>query len=187
MTHTTPYYEKQIKDPIGGGPSSASATNWIFLSSWSYRVIRILLGGIFLWSGVSKLIDLSPFVLIIEAYGLIPESWTMAAALGLSSLELVAGLGLLLDIRGGLAVMATLLVLFMAILGYGIWMGLDIDCGCLGQGDPEAGAYNGLRPALYRDIVMLAGVFYLYFLRYYRPVVPNRLSALVKKRSERKR
>lgn len=134
-----------------------------------------------MWSGVFKLIDPNHFVIIIEAYGLIPEGWTMAVALGLSCLEVVAGLGLLLDIRGGLAVMAALLVLFVGVLGYGLWMGLDIDCGCFGPGDPEAEAYHGLRPALYRDFVMLAGVFYLYFLRYYRPEVPNRLDRLFKR------
>lgn len=186
MTGTTPYSEKQLGDPIGDVIPSVSATNWIFVSIWSYRVIRILLGGIFLWSGLSKLIDLAPFVIIIDAYGLIPEGWTMTVALGLSILEIIAGLGLLLDIRGMLAVIAALLVMFMAILGYGVWMGLDIDCGCFGPGDPEAKAYNGLRPALYRDIVMMAGVLYLYFWRCYRPLVQDRLSDLFKKRSEQK-
>ena len=174
-----------MENPIGDVPSSVSATKWIFVSIWPYRAIRILLGGIFLWSGVSKLVNLTPFVVIIEAYGLIPEGWIMTVALGLSIFEIIAALGLLLDIRGGLAVMAALLALFMAILGYGIWMGLDIDCGCLGPGDPEADAYKGLRPALYRDTVMMAGVFYLYFWRYYRPIVPDRLSALFKKASKR--
>ncbi|MEJ2158353.1 MAG: DoxX family protein, partial [Desulfobacteraceae bacterium] len=54
-----------------------------------------------------------------------------------------------------------LLLLFMMVLGYGIWLGLDVDCGCFAAGDPEGGAYHGLRPALYRDAVMLAGMGYL--------------------------
>ena len=41
--------------------------------------------------------------------------------------------------------------LFMAILGYGISMGLDVDCGCFGPEDPESKAFHGLRAALYRD------------------------------------
>ena len=151
----------------------------IFLSCWPYRIIRFFLAGIFLWSGISKLMDPKSFAVIIEAFGLIPESWVMPVSVGLPALEIIAAIGLLADIRGSLAVFAVVLVLFIAILGYGIWMGLDIDCGCFGPEDPENKAYHGLRPALYRDIVMMAGVFYLYFWRYCRSVSPVRLRALL--------
>ncbi len=90
----------------------------------------------------------------------------MPIAIGLPILEILAAIGLLFDVRGSLAVVAGLLVLFLAILGYGVWLGLDIDCGCFGPGDPEGEAYKGLRPALYRDLVMLTGVAYLYVWRF---------------------
>lgn len=186
MTDTTPYSENRMGGAIGAVSSSAFAAHRIFIFVWSYRVVRILLGGIFLWSGISKLLDQHTFVIMLEAYGLIPESWIMAVALGLPLLEIMAGLGLLLDIPGAEAVMAALLALFISVLGYAIWMELDIDCGCFGAGDPEAEAYTGLRPALYRDLVMLAGVFYLYFLRYYRPGLAILSRILVAKRSEQK-
>ena len=72
--------------------------------------------------------------------------------------ELACGLGLILDRRGAPAGIAALLVLFMAVLGWGLWLGLDIDCGCYGPGDPEATAFAGMRAALWRDGLMLAGV-----------------------------
>ncbi len=180
MTGSTPYFEKPPKKAIEKVSSSVSAAPWIIISIWSKRAVCVLLGGIFLWSGVTKLIDLNSFVVIIEAYGLIPENWTMAVAVALSLLEIIAGIGLLLDIPGAEAMTAALLVLFIAVLGYAVWMGLDIDCGCFGPGDPEAEAYTGLRPALYRDLVLLAGVFYLYFFRYYRTRVANRRSGGLK-------
>lgn len=123
------------------------------------------------------------FTVIIEAFGLIPESWVMPVSVGLPALEIIAAIGLLADIQGGLAIIAGLLALFMAILGYGVWMGLDVDCGCFGSADPEGQAYHGLRPAFYRDIVMMAGVFYLYFWRYCRSVSPVRLRILFKHKS----
>jgi hypothetical protein len=89
----------------------------------------------------------------------------MPVAVGLPLLEVVAAVGLMADIRGALAVVAALLVIFMAILGYGIRMGLDVDCGCFGPEDIEARAYHGLRVALIRDAAMLAGVIYLYWCR----------------------
>jgi hypothetical protein len=79
--------------------------------------------------------------------------------LGCRLLEVIAGIGLLFDIRGSLALITGLLVLFMVVLGYGIWMGLDVDCGCFGPEDPEAEAFHGLRLSLFRDLVMMAGVF----------------------------
>ena len=155
----------------------------MFLSCWPYRIIRFFLAGIFLWSGISKLIDPKSFAVIIEAFGLIPESWVMPVSVGLPALEIVAAIGLFADIRGSLTIVTVLLLLFIAILGYGIWMGLDIDCGCFGPEDPEADAYHSLRPAFYRDLVMMAGVFYLYFWRYCRSVTPVRLQILFKHKS----
>lgn len=150
---------------------------WLWSSSallnvWPYRVIRLTLAGVFLCSGIAKLADPTSFVVIIDSYGLIPDSWNLPAAVFLAALEAVVGFALLFDIRGSLAIVAGLLVLFMTILGYGVWLGLDIDCGCFGPEDPEAEAYHGLRPALYRDAVMVAGIIYLYAWRYGRCVKP---------------
>ena len=136
-----------------------------------------------MWSGISKLMDPKSFAVIIEAFGLIPESWVMPVSVGLPALEIIAAIGLLADIRGSLAIIAGLLILFMVILSYGVWMGLDVDCGCFGPEDPEGQAYHGLRPALYRDVVMMAGVFYLYFWRYHQSLSPVRLRALLNNQS----
>ena len=132
------------------------------LSSWIYRIVRWVLGGIFIYSGATKLLAPQTFAVLIEAYGLVPDMLLMPVALILPALEVVAGVGLLFDIRGSLAVIAGLLLLFIAILGYGIRMGLDVDCGCFGPEEPEAEAFHGLRLALYRDMVMLAAVAFFY-------------------------
>jgi uncharacterized membrane protein YphA (DoxX/SURF4 family) len=146
-----------------------------FLPPMIYHLIRVLLSVIFLWSGILKLMDPSEFGVIINAYGLIPDAWILPLAIILPLLEMVFGLGLLLEIRGSLAVITGLLILFMAILSYGIWLGLDVDCGCFGPQDPEAEAFHSLRPALYRDFVMIAGVVYLYFWRCCRSIKQARL------------
>lgn len=135
----------------------------------------MILAAIFLWSGVAKLLAPASFAVIIEAFGLIPESGVMPVAVVLPALEVVAAVGLLMDIRGSLAVVSGLLIVFMAILLYGIQMGLDIDCGCFGPQDPESEAFHSLRPALYRDLLMMAGVIYLYVWRYFWAVKPIRL------------
>lgn len=137
----------------------------VLLSVLPYRVIRVTLALIFLWSGLVKLAGPTSFAVIIASYGLIPDSWNLPTAVLLAALEALVGFALLLDIRGSLAAVAALLVMFTAILGYGIRLGLDIDCGCFGPEDPEAAAYQGLRAALRRDAVMGCGVIYLYLWR----------------------
>jgi uncharacterized membrane protein YphA (DoxX/SURF4 family) len=151
------------------------------LWSWIYRIVRWVLGGIFIYSGATKLLAPQTFAVLIEAYGLVPDMLLMPVALMLPALEVVAGVGMLFDIRGSLAVVAGLLLLFIAILGYGIRMGLDVDCGCFGPEEPEAEAFHGLRVALYRDMVMLTAVIFLYGMRRYGCAQPRKTIPMVDK------
>jgi uncharacterized membrane protein YphA (DoxX/SURF4 family) len=128
-------------------------------------ILRIGLGATFLWSGGAKLLDPRHFAVIIDAFGLIPEAAVFPAAFGLAGLEIAAGLGLVFHRAWAVGLVAGLLMLFIAILIYGLWMGLDVDCGCFGPRDPEAQAYHSMRPALYRDCAMLAITGYLFYQR----------------------
>ncbi|MFO7752454.1 MAG: MauE/DoxX family redox-associated membrane protein [Desulfobacteraceae bacterium] len=129
---------------------------------WIYRLCRWALGVIFIYAGGTKLLEPEIFAVLIEAYGIVPEILLMPVAIGLPLIEVTAGTGLLFDIRGSLAWITGLLVLFITVLGYGIWMGLDVDCGCFGPEDPESEAFHGLRLSLYRDLFMMAGVIFIY-------------------------
>jgi len=141
-------------------------TQHIFLSPWTYRTVRWAYVLIFLFAGVRKLMDSQSFAVVIEAFGLVPEALILPIAIGLPLLEIIAALGLLFDLRGSLSAVTGLLILFLAIVGYGVWLGLDIDCGCFGPGDPEGEAYAGLRPTLYRNILLILGISYLYLWRF---------------------
>ena len=130
-----------------------------------YLIGRFVLAVVFIWSGGAKLLDPEAFTVIIDAYGLIPSVTVWPIAVGLALLELLAGVGLIFNFPWSLEVITALMVLFMGILLYGIRMGLDIDCGCFGPDDPEAEAFHGLRPALYRDAAMMAVIGFLFFWR----------------------
>ena len=146
---------------------------------WLYRLCRWTLGGIYIYAGGTKLLEPEIFAVLIDAYGIVPEGLLMPVAIGLPFLEVIAGFGLLFDIRGSLALITGLLVLFMMVLGYGIWMGLDVDCGCFGPEDPEAEAFHGLRLSLFRDLVMMAGVIFIYGWRRYRAIRPAGVMVIV--------
>jgi uncharacterized membrane protein YphA (DoxX/SURF4 family) len=152
-----------------------------------YHFIRILLAAVFLYTGVTKLADISAFAETIGAYGLLPEFLLPFAALGLVAAEIAAGIGLLMEKGWSIKLSAGLMLLFLAVLGYGMALGLDVDCGCYGPGDPEAEAFGNLRGAFIRDLFYLAGIalIVLYRKRYGAPKrisftqrYPNFLGAL---------
>lgn len=133
---------------------------------WSYRLLRIAIGGIFIYSGTIKLLDVKAFARMISLYDLVPEQLLPAVAIGLPTLELVAGIGLLFEIPGALSAIFAMLFMFCTILWYGILQDLDIDCGCFSTA--ELKGQNSLRQALYRDFVMIAVCCFLYGYRFLR-------------------
>ena len=157
------------------------------MSGLIYKLIRCSLGSVFIYAGSIKLMAPRTFAVLIEAYGIIPQGLLMPVAIILPALEVAAGLGLLFDIEGSLTVIAGLLALFIAALGYGIWMGLDVDCGCFGPDDPEAGAFHGIRQSLYRYLVMLAGIAFIYGWRRHRAIKPIKAGSLIQKFSKKRR
>jgi len=103
------------------------------MSVWIYNLTRWILGGVFIYAGSTKLLEPKIFIVLIEAYGIVPESLLMPVAIALPAIEVAAGIGLLFDIEGSLLVIAGLLGLFVAILGYGIWIDAETDdreCSC---------------------------------------------------------
>lgn len=136
----------------------------VFLSR-AYPLVRIALGLVFVVAGVLKMGDPRGFARVIAGYGLLPNGFSGLAALALPWLEVLAGAALVLDIRAGLSSVAGMLAGFMAVLAYGLHMGLDVDCGCFAPTDHEATAYHGMTEALARDAAMLAACAFLHVCR----------------------
>jgi uncharacterized membrane protein YphA (DoxX/SURF4 family) len=153
----------------------------LIFSDWAYRTVRVVYVVLFLYAGINKLMNPRAFATVIDAFGLVPDPIIMPIALALPILEIFAAVGLLFDLRGILGLVTGLLVFFMAVVSYGIWLGLDIDCGCFGPGDLEGDAYRGLRQALYRNFILAAGLAYFYTWRFSRAVKPVRLELLINK------
>ena len=139
----------------------------VLVSPWLYRIVRFCLAALFIYAGVSKLLDPKAFARIVSAYSIVPEAVLPVVAVGLPLLETVAGIGLLLDIRGSLAVISGLMGLFIFVLGFGILKDLNVDCGCFGT--EELDQQNSLRKALYRDLFLVGIVIpFLYLSRWTR-------------------
>ena len=124
------------------------------------RFVRVGLGALFLWAGISKAMDPLAFADGVAAYRLLPGVLINSVALGLPVFEIVLGLGLISGWRQRLlALIASLLLLvFVAALLQANGRSLKIDCACFG----EAVALEKLVPPLPRDVVLLAAAVALY-------------------------
>ncbi|GAB7079794.1 MauE/DoxX family redox-associated membrane protein [Megalodesulfovibrio paquesii] len=140
--------------------SSPSQIRQVLASTWLHRVVRCVIGGLFVIAGVNKLADLEAFAYTIWEYNLLSEQYIDYVAYSLPVLEVLAGLGLIFNVRGSLTVVTAMLLFFVAVLWWGILEGLSIDCGCFGTGD-EASP-ESLKAALIRDLWMLVGCAFCY-------------------------
>lgn len=102
----------------------------LFLSPIVYHGYRLFIGGLFLYAGATKLADTAGFSQAIAAYRILPDPLVPCAAMGLPALEVVAGLGTLLNRRWAILGTTAMMILFLGVLSYGVAVGLDIDCGC---------------------------------------------------------
>ncbi len=148
----------------------------IYWKSWPYAAVRIALALSFLAAGIIKILDPMTFAVTIDAFGIVPGPLVLSVAFFLPVLEIAGALALIFDIRGSLGLITLMILMFIAVLGYGLHLGLDIDCGCYGPGDPEGEAYAGIRDALWRDLAMLACAALLYAWRQLLGVRPDSLA-----------
>jgi len=118
------------------------------------RIVAALLGSVFLWAGLSKLLDPASFIDSIDEFGLVWEPLLGATAWGVMGLELAVGGGLWCFRRWAVGLACGLVVVFLCVLGYGILLGLDIECGCFGPGE-GVGSLT-LKQAAVVDLVLLA-------------------------------
>jgi len=124
------------------------------LMSRPSRIVAVLLGSVFLWAGLSKLLNPTAFINSIGEFGLVWEPLLGVSAWGVIGLELAAGGGLWCCRRWSVGLAGGLVVVFLCVLGYGILLGLDIECGCFGTGE-GVGSLT-LKQAAVVDVVLLA-------------------------------
>lgn len=149
------------------------AQSW---KSVSYAAVRTALALSFLAAGVVKIQNPLTFAATIDAFGILPGPLVLPMAVVLPVVEIIGAVALIFDIRGSLGLITFMILTFIAVLAWGLRMGLDIDCGCYGPGDPEAVAFAGIRGALRRDLLMLACAAALYIWRGFLGVRPVALA-----------
>jgi uncharacterized membrane protein YphA (DoxX/SURF4 family) len=131
--------------------------------TWLYHALRLGLACIFIYAGFIKVLDPRAFAHAIAQYDLIPEGLLPLVAVGLPALELLAGVGLIFEVRGSFTTIALLLLIFLVVLGFAVWQNLDVDCGCFTTDD--LAAQDGVITAFRRDLIMIGATLFLYWRR----------------------
>ncbi len=116
-------------------------------------ILRVLLGALFVYTGTLKAMDPISFLDSIRTFHILPDPYAAWLAMGLPWLEILAGVALVMGIllEGGLALITGMLAVFLWALIYSWQRGLDIDCGCFGKEDADAGYWD----KILRDIALL--------------------------------
>ena len=123
---------------------------------------RIILGLIFIYSGIIKVINTSEFSNSIINYRLLPELVINFLAITLPWIELTAGLLLIfgISIKENALIITSLLIVFIIAIIISLFRGLDIDCGCFGT---VSGTKLGLTKLLENCILLFMGIVLLVF------------------------
>ena len=100
-----------------------------------WRALDLIVGGIFIYAGVVKVIDPVQFGLDIDNYKTLPWFVSVRLALYLPWLEILCGVALVFRFlyRGGLSILTALILLFIGATVAAKARGLDITCGCFGH------------------------------------------------------
>ena len=102
-------------------------------------LLRIMLGGVFVFASLGKIADPHAFASSIAGYRILEGDATLHIATVIPWIELLSGCGLIAGvfIRGSSSLVLLMLVIFSAAVVSALWRGLDISCGCYTQ-DPAA-------------------------------------------------
>jgi len=115
-----------------------------------FLVFRLLIGAIFLWAGMEKILSPFDFSVSIYNYRLFPEPVIGLAAALMPWVEAIAGLCLLTGFytKGASAITSLLLLVFVVLIIISAARGLDIDCGCFGAIERKVGVQSILEDFL---------------------------------------
>jgi uncharacterized membrane protein YphA (DoxX/SURF4 family) len=136
--------------------------NRILLNKWFLLVVRIAIGAVFIYAGISKFLSPQQFADSIASFQLLPDILINLLALGLPPTEILAGLMMISGWHwrsANLAILGLTLI-FAVALAQGLARGLQVDCGCFGSGKPST---FKTWASLGRDMILIVAASWTYF------------------------
>ncbi|MFQ5789017.1 MAG: MauE/DoxX family redox-associated membrane protein [Acidobacteriota bacterium] len=108
-----------------------SLPRWID-NRWVDLGARWLLGGVFIYASLDKIMHPAAFAKIVFNYQLLPVTLSNLFSVSLPWVELFAGLALVFGVlrSESALLLSALLVVFIGAISVNLVRGVDIDCGC---------------------------------------------------------
>lgn len=123
--------------------------------------LRAVIGGIFIYAGILKLVTPAAFADSIASFQILPIAFINLLALSLPPVEIMAGVMMISGWRYQSATLCILLltITFAFALMQALIRGLEVDCGCFGGGEPST-----LKTwlSLGRDVLLMFGSILIY-------------------------
>lgn len=106
------------------------------VSTVIFAALRCALAVLFLYAGIVKALHPIPFIVALENYRLFSKPASLAAAIYIPWVEILCGTALIFRNwrLAGWILSGILSSGFLFFVGSARWRGLDIACGCFGQG-----------------------------------------------------
>jgi putative oxidoreductase len=145
-----------METPNSSAPPVPRSTSW----QVAWRVAAIIIGGLFIYAGVVKVLDPVEFAGDIDNYKVLPWPVGVRLAFYLPWLEILSGLALITGIlyRGGVFILTALMFVFIVATVVAKARGLDISCGCFGH----ASQYLSFAWHLALDFLLFGGLLLLW-------------------------
>ena len=124
------------------------------------RIVSLIVGGIFIYAGVIKVMDPVAFARDIDNYHILPWAVSVRLAFYLPWLEVFCGLAVICGLfyRGGLLILNALTSIFIIASIVAKARGLDISCGCFGHASKNW-SFNS---HLLLDLILLVAAVFLW-------------------------
>jgi len=149
----------------------------LFQSSWLAARLEVILGCVFIFASIHKIVDPPDFAHMIYNYKMTPGFLINLIAIYLPWIEIVAGVALVLGLagrRGAAAIVGALLLVFIAAIGFNLIRGNPIDCGCFEGSTDKTSQELFLEMwwVLIRDVLMVLAVIQILLAGRFQPSSP---------------
>ncbi len=124
-------------------------------------VLRLVLGFIFIYASVDKILHPAQFAKVIYHYQVLPMEIINVVAIIIPWLEAILGMTLILGIwlETTALMLSAITFVFIALMGSAMARGLNIECGCFSL-DPEAAVIGWHR--IFEDGLMLFASLFIF-------------------------
>ncbi len=102
---------------------------------WLLLLFRLVVGAVFIWAGVLKVVDPLGFAESIMNYQVFPRGLAFIVALVLPWVEVIAGGLLIVGLfrRSSALLISLMLIGFIGLVALALARGIDTSCGCFGS------------------------------------------------------